>query len=166
MAMIFVAFSAGAGWLFAQTPVKADELIGTWKLVSSKDLNTGAVVQSSGEKWIQFTKSHWVVIGMEGGRKVIPPAEFEKLSAEEKQKVNYARVWTETNDQIFQARAGSYSLSGNRLRHTATVALQTDILGVERTLKIVRVDKSTLIVQTEFPDVPALRTELTYRRLD
>jgi hypothetical protein len=166
LVLFFAVFSAGAAWLCAQTPVRPNELFGTWQLVRAKDLKTGAVTQSTGAKWIQFTKSHWAVIGMEDGRAVIPSAAFEKLSADEKVKANYARVWTETNDQIFQARAGSYSLTGNTLRRTAGIALQTDIIGVDLVLKIIHLDKSTLVVQTEFPDVPSLRSELTYRRLD
>ena len=40
------------------------------------------------------------------------------------------------------------------------------IIGVDRVLKIVHLDTSTLIAQTEYPDNPALSRELTFRRLD
>jgi hypothetical protein len=56
--------------------------------------------------------------------------------------------------------------NGDRLFHTATVAIQTEILGVERVLRIVRLDKTALVVRTEFPDAPSLKREWTYKRLD
>jgi hypothetical protein len=164
--LISVVFLVEAGRLSAQALPKADDLVGTWQLVSSKDLQTGAVTQNTNTSWIQFTKSHWIVLVMEPGRKVITSAEFEKLSADEQAKANYALLWNEENEQIFQARGGSYRLDGNKLHHTATIAIQTGILGIDRILKIIRLDKTTLVVQTEFPDVPNLRKELTYRRLD
>jgi hypothetical protein len=157
---------AGANQLYAQKPHRADDLPGTWQLVSSRNLTTGTITQSTNTSWIQFTKSHWAVLAMEPGRKVIMPAEFEKLSEEEQVKTNYARIWDENNQQIFQARAGSYKLDGNKLRHTATIAIQTNIIGIERVLKIIRLDKTTLVAQTEFPDAPTLKTELTYKRID
>ena len=40
------------------------------------------------------------------------------------------------------------------------------IIGVDRVLKIVRLDTSTLVAQTEYPDNLALSRELTFRRLD
>lgn len=162
----FCTFVAGSGWLFAQPAPKADDLIGTWQLVSSKNLQTGAVTESKGTSWIQFTKSHWMVLVQAVGRKVITPEEFEKLSDEEKVKANYSRLWTEDNDQVFQARGGSYHLNGNELHHTATIAILTHIIGIDRILRITRFDKSTLVVRTEFPDAPDLKVELTYRRLD
>jgi hypothetical protein len=164
--LISAVFLVGAGRLSAQAPPKADDLFGTWQLVSSKDLQTGDVTQSTNTSWILFTKSHWIVLVIEPGRKVVTPAEFEKLSADEKVKANYARLWNEKNEQIFQARGGSYRLDGDKLHHTATIAIQTYIIGIDRVLKIIKLDKTTLIAQTEFPDVPNLRKELTYRRLD
>lgn len=164
--LISAVLLAAADGLSAQAPPKADDLVGTWQLVSSKDLPTGTVTQSTHASWIQFTKSHWIVLVMEPGRKVITPAEFEKLSAEEKAKANYALLWNEKHEQIFQARGGSYRLEGDKLYHTATIAIQTGILGIERVLKIIKLDKTALVAQTEFPDAPNLRKELTYRRLD
>ncbi len=164
--LISAVFMAGAGRPSAQTPPKADDLLGTWQLVSSKDLQTGVIMQSTNTSWIQFTKSHWIVLVMEPGRKVITSAEFEKLSADEKAKANYALLWNKENEQIFQARGGNYRLNGDKLHHTATIAIQTGILGIDRVLKIIRLDKTTLVAQTDFPDVPNLRKELTYHRLD
>jgi hypothetical protein len=164
--LLSVAFLAGADRLSTQALPKADDLWGTWQLVSSKDLQTGVVTQNTNTSWILFTKSHWTVLVMEPGRKVITSAEFEKLSADEQAKANYALLWNEKNEQIFQARGGSYRLEGDKLYHTATIAIQTGILGIDRVLKVMQLDKTAFVAQTEFPDAPNLKKELTYRRLD
>src|SRR5262245_13120417 len=75
----------------AQVVVKVEDLIGTWELVSAKDLKTGAAVYGleaagTGIQWMQFTRSHFMVVAMERGRSVINPADFAKLSPEEKVK--------------------------------------------------------------------------------
>ena len=64
----------GANLATAQVAVKAEDLIGTWELVSTKNLNTGAAVSgvndaSTGLQWMQFTRSHFMVVGMERGRR-------------------------------------------------------------------------------------------------
>jgi len=103
---------------------------------------------------------------MDRGRSVVSSADFAKLSPEAKVKTNYARVWNEKNEQMFAARGGTYRLDGDKLHHTVTMSLYTSIIGVDRVLKIVRLDKSTLVAQTEYPDNPAISRELTFRRLD
>ena len=164
--LLCIAALSGAVWLSVHATPNADKLTGTWQLVTSRDLKTGTVTESKGTTWIMFTQSHWAVLGMDAGRKVIAPEEFDKLSPEEKVKANYARVWDEKGGQLFQARSGSYKLVGDKLHHTATIALQTNIIGIDRVLRIIRLDKSTLVAQTEYPDVPNLKSELTFRRLD
>jgi hypothetical protein len=155
----------------AQVVVKAEDLLGTWELVSAKDLKTGADVPgldgaSTALYWMQLTRSHWMIIAVDRNRSVVSGADFAKLSPEEKVKTNYARVWNEKNEQVFAARGGTYRLDGDKLHHTVTMSLYTSIIGVDRVLKIVHLDTSTLIAQTEYPDNPALSRELTFRRLD
>jgi hypothetical protein len=103
----------GATLATAQVVVKVEDLIGTWELVSAKDLKTGADVPgldgaSIALQWMQLTRSHWIVIAMDRGRSVVSSADFAKLSPEEKIKTNYARVWNEKNEQMFAARGGTY----------------------------------------------------------
>ena len=155
-----------AGSIAAQGAPKADDLVGTWELVSTKNVKTGAAVPSTGTEWIQFTRSHWMLLNMASGRRVITNAEFEKLSPDAKVKTNYARIWNEKNDQIFAARGGTYRLVGDELHHPATIAIYAHIIGVDRVLKITRLDKATLVAQTEYPDDPALNNEVAYRRVD
>src|SRR5438128_1381899 len=147
----------GANVATAQVDVKAEDLIGTWELVSAKDLKTGADVPgidgaSTALQWMQLTRSHWIVIAMDRGRSVVSSADFAKLSPEEKVKTNYARVWNEKNEQVFAVRGGTYRLDGDKLHHTATMALYTSIIGVDRVLKIVHLDTSTLTATSEYPD--------------
>ena len=133
----------------AQVVVKVEDLIGTWELVSTKDLKTGTAVYgiedaSTGIQWLQFTRSHYMVIGMKRDRTVISLTDFEKISPEEKVKTNYARVWNEKNEQIFAARGGTYSLEGDKIHQKLTIALNTAIIGAEDVLKIIRLDKSSV----------------------
>jgi len=41
-----------------------------------------------------------------------------------------------------------------------------NIIGFDRVLKITRLDKTTLVVQTEYPDGLTVNDELTYRRIN
>ena len=88
------------------------------------------------------------------------------MSADARMKTNYARIWDEKNQQTFAARGGTYSLVGDKLHHPATMAIYSHIIGVDRVLKIARLDKTTLVAETEYPDDPTERSELTYRRID
>ena len=162
----------GATLATAQVVVKVEDLIGTWELVSTKDLKTGAAVYgiedaSTGIQWLQFTRPHYMVIGMTRDRSVISPADFAKLSPEEKVKTNYARVWNEKNEQIFAARGGTYSLEGDKIHQKPTIALDTIIIGIDLVLKVTRLDKSTMVAQIEWPPVnPTTTREVTFRRIE
>ena len=156
----------------AQAGVKAEDLLGTWELVSTKDLKTGSRVYgvndaSTGLTWMQLTHAHFMVIGMTGDRSVMSPADYAKLSPEEKVKTNYARVWKEKNQQIFVARGGTYSLEGDKIRQKQTMALQSSIIGVDIVLKVIRLDQSTMTVQFAYPTInPTSTREATFRRIE
>jgi hypothetical protein len=156
----------------AQVVVKVENLIGTWELVSTKDLKTGAAVYgiedaSTGMQWLQLTRSHYMLIGMTRDRSVISPADFAKLSPEEKVKTNYARVWNEKNEQLFGANGGTYSVEGDTIHEKPTMALYTGLIGTGRVLKITRLDTSTMVAQLAWPPVnPTTTRELTYRRIE
>jgi hypothetical protein len=162
----------GAILATAQIVVKAEDLLGTWELVSTKDLKTGATVYgiedaSTGIQWLQFTRSHYMFIAMERGRSVTHPADFAKLSPEEKVKINYARIWNEKNEQIFAANGGTYTVEGDKIHQKLTIALSTSVIGADRVLKITRLDKNTMVAQVEVPVLnPTTTREATFRRLD
>ena len=170
--LIALTLLMGINFAIAQVAVKADDLVGTWELVSNKDLKTGAAVSgpegaSTAIQWMQFTRSHWMVVAMERGRSVTNPADFSKLSPEEKVKTNYARVWNEKNEQIVTAGAGTYSVAGDKIHRTTTMAINTSVIGFDRVMKITRLDKSTMVAEVEFPPVePTTTRELTYRRIE
>ena len=170
--LIALTLLTGINFATAQVAVKADDLIGTWELVSTKDLKTGAAVYgledaSTGIQWMQFTRSHWMVVAMERGRRVTNPADFSKLSPEEKVKTNYARVWNEKNEQLFGANGGTYSVEGDTIHEKPTMALYTGLIGADRVLKITRLDKSTMGAEIGWPPVnPTTTRELTYRRIE
>jgi hypothetical protein len=171
MAAFLAVTLAVANSAAAQVAVKAEDVIGTWELVSAKDPKTGAVVFDTGNRLeqMQLTRSHWSVLSMQRDRSVVKAADFDKLSPEEKRNTNYARVWDDKGQQVFAARGGTYTLSGDKLHHTATIALYTSIIGVDRVLKITRLDKDTMVAQNEEPPelaaaIPA--REYTYRRIE
>jgi hypothetical protein len=170
--LIALTLLTGINFATAQVAVKADDLLGTWELVSTKDLKTGAAVYglddaSTGIQWMQLTRSHFMVVAMERGRSVTNAADFAKLSPEEKVKINYARVWNEKNEQIFAARGGTYRLDGDKLYKKPTIALYTTIIGAERVMQIIRLDKSTMIAQVGVPYLnPTDTRELTFRRVE
>jgi hypothetical protein len=108
-----------------------------------------------------------MVIGMTRDRSVMSPADYAKLSPEEKVKTNYARVWNEKNAQIFVARGGTYSLEGDKIRQKQTMALQSSIIGVDIVLQVIRLDQSTMIVQFAYPTInPTSTREATFRRIE
>jgi hypothetical protein len=165
LALACVVAVTQAASALAQVAPKAVDLVGTWQLISHKDLKTGTVYPNEETEWMQFTKSHWTVVSMEPGRKVTSNAEFQKLSPEAQAKVNYAKVWNEKNEQIFAARGGTYRVEGDQLHELLIMALQPQNVGVDFAGKIVQLDETTLVVQTVEPS-PATNYQLTYRRLD
>src|SRR5262249_53722300 len=89
---------------------------------------------STGIQWMLFTRSHYMFIAMERGRSVTTPADFAKLSPEEKVKTNYARVWNEKNQQIFAANGGTYTVEEDTIHQKLTIALYTSVIGADRVL--------------------------------
>jgi hypothetical protein len=173
MATVLLAITlTGAALATAQVVVKVEDLIGTWELVSTKDLKTGAAVYgiedaSTGIQWMLFTRSHYMFIAMERGRSVSNPADFAKLSPEEKVKTNYARVWNEKNQQIFAANGGTYTVEGDTIHQKLMIALYTSVIGADRILKITHLDKSTMVAQVAAPPVnPTTTREVTFRRIE
>ena len=160
---------AGAGQPASAAAPKASDLVGVWELTSAKDLKSGAVWATDKDAlwWFQFTRSHWAALQTVRDRKAPVNGEaFEKLPAEEKVRVSYSRVWNEQGQQVFAARAGTWQLDGDQLHHAATIAMYAEIVGVDRVLRIVSLDRNTLVMRTEFADLPDVRNEWTFRRIE
>src|SRR5215471_9565187 len=170
--LIALILLTGINFAAAQVVVKVEDLLGTWEVVSTKDLKTGAAVYgiedaSTGVQWMLLTRSHYMFIAMERGRSVTNSADFAKLSPEEKIKTNYARVWNEKNQQIFVANGGTYTVEGDTIHQKFTIALSTSVIGVDRVLKITHLDKSTMVAQVPAPPKnPTTTREVTYRRIE
>jgi len=148
---------------------KASDLVGVWELTSAKDLKSGAewATDRNALWWFQFTRSHWTALQTLRERKAPVNGEaFEKLPPEEKMRVSYSRIWDATGQQVFAARGGTYHLEGNAIHHAATIAMYAEIIGVDRVLRIVSLDRDKLVVRTEFSDVPAVQNEWTFRRIE
>jgi hypothetical protein len=152
--------------LGAQKAPKAEDLRGTWELVSSKDLTTGKVYPRDGTEWMQLSKSRFTVVGMDNGRPATSAAKYDSLSAADKIKTDHDRVFADDGSQLFVARGGTWKLVGNELHETPVMANYSPIIGADLVLKIVRLDGKNLVVQA----IPIRTTgtvyEVTYRRLD
>jgi len=169
MAAFLAVTLAGVNFATGQVAVKAEDVIGTWELVSAKDPKTGAVVSDASNRLEQmlFTRSHWSILSMRRDRAIVKAANFAKLSPEDKHKTNYALIWNDKDQQVFAARGGTYTLSGDKLHQTETIAIRTGRIGVDRVLKIIRLDKDTMVAQNEDPpELAASAREYIYRRID
>ncbi|HEV2017575.1 MAG TPA: hypothetical protein VGQ98_04615 [Gemmatimonadaceae bacterium] len=152
--------------LGAQKGPKAEDLRGTWQLVVIKNLKTGEVTQRNGTEWMQFTKSHFTVVGVNNDRPAVNDAKYDSLSAADKIHADYSRVFKDNGDQVFVARAGTWRLSGSTLHETPVMAIYAPIIGVDLPLKIVRLDNRNLVVLNAGRPRSADAYELTYRRID
>ena len=150
--------------LGAQQAPRAVDLRGTWQLVSSKDIKTGKVYPRDGTEWMQLSKSHFTVVGMDNGRIATSEAKYDSLSAADKIKTDHDRIFKDNGDQIFVARGGTWKLVGNELHEMPVMAIYSSIIGTDQVLKIIKLDKQTLVLQrTPRSGTPY---EATYRRLD
>ncbi|HYU51338.1 MAG TPA: hypothetical protein VEK37_00265 [Gemmatimonadaceae bacterium] len=154
------------GILAAQGTPRSADLRGTWELVSTKDLKSGTVTPAPRTEWMQFTRTHFSVTAMSPGRKTVASAQYDSLSPEGKVKVDYSRVFDDKGNQVFAARAGTWRLVGNQLHQTASMAIFAQIIGIDRSLKITKLSKTSLVVEAPGFTSPDLLTELTYRRID
>src|ERR1700686_3027265 len=62
--------------LGGQKAPNAADVRGTWQVVSSKNLKTGEVTARDGTEWMQLTKSHFTVVGMDNGRPEVSEAKY------------------------------------------------------------------------------------------
>jgi hypothetical protein len=152
--------------LGAQKAPKASDLRGTWQVVSFKNLKTGEVTQRDGTEWMQLTKSHFTVVGMNNGRPAFNEARYDSLSAADKIKTDHDRVFRDDGSQIFVARGGTWRLVGNELHETPVMAIYAPIIGTDQVLKIIRLDGRNLVVQLIPPATTGTVYEATYRRVD
>ncbi len=160
--LITVSLSTGIKVATAQVVLKPEDLMGTWELVSTKDLNTGEAVLGmydarTGIQWMQFTRSHWTVLAMVRGRDRDYSTDF---------KTNYSLVWDKKNEQVFMARGGTYSVRGDTIHQKPTIALYTEIIGEVFVLKVTHLDKSTMVTQMEWPQRRGTSIESTFRRIE
>jgi len=165
-ATVVISVACHAAWSAAP---KVADIVGVWELTAAKDLKSGTVWATDQDAlwWFQFTRSHWMALQTVRERAPLPSREaFDKMSADEKMKASYLRVWNEQGQQVFAARGGSYTLKGDELHQVASIAMFAEIVGVDRVLRIVRLDEKTLVVRTEFPDQPEVQNEWTFRRIE
>jgi hypothetical protein len=157
-------FFAAPVVLGAQKAPKTADLRGTWQLVSFRDPKTGKVAPRNGTEWMQLTKSHFTVVGMDNGRPETSAAKYDSLSAVDKIKTDHDRVFKDDGSQVYVARGGTWKLVGDELHETPVMAIYSPIIGTDQVLKIVRLDSRNLVVQVTPRSGNAY--EVTYRRID
>ena len=149
----------------AQASIKHADLIGTWQLVTSKNLKTGAVDSVAKHRltWINSTNSRRFYIASDLDRTIMADSQFRKLPADSQMQVNYAKVWNKEGVQRFASNAGPYTLKGNTITYTAELALNLPKGDVSH-FTIIRLNRSTLVYRSE-PDAQGVAEESTARRL-
>src|SRR5207245_9202273 len=93
IASVLLAFTllTGITCATAQVVVKADDLLGTWEEVSTKDLKTGDTVLGTGDtstglQWIQYKRSQYRINGMTRNLIARRPDGFATICRDEKNK--------------------------------------------------------------------------------
>ena len=149
-----------------EAPIKPNDLVGTWDWVARKNLLTNAIdsVRESRLIWLQFTALHWMQIEMHNDRKVVPEAEFAKLSRSEQVKANYAMIWDDEGNIQFAAKAGTYRLDGNVLYFNRVMGLYPISVGLQEMFTIAHLDRNTMIMRTT--PIDGVVWERTFRRLE
>ena len=148
----------------AMAPV--EDLLGTWEEVTIKDMKTGTIdtVINRRVNWSSYTCSH-IFYAMPKERERTDPADLGKLPDAEKMKIRYGWVWNEQGQGIFNSFGSSYTWSGDTLTyHMEVVRNPSDVNRPSRE-RVVRVDRTTLIIHT-LPDANGNWREETWRRLD
>jgi hypothetical protein len=132
IALLAVAVSARS----SQPAIRADDLVGTWQLVSIKDLTTGKIddVGTHQLLWLQLTKSHWTYLWMDLDRATIEPEQLDRLPPDRRVRENYTKIWDDEGRHRFWGAGGKYRLDGNRFVYTNDISIEPYMLtrtGVE-----------------------------------
>jgi hypothetical protein len=127
--------------------IRADDLVGTWELVSVKDLKTGVVDQVGTHQrlWLQLTKSHWTYLWMDLDRKVVTPEELQRLPPDRQVQENYTKVWDADGRHRFWGAGGKYRIEGNRFVYTNDVSIEPYMLTRTGVEVVARVDATTYV---------------------
>ncbi len=151
----------------AQRALDPRDLLGTWQIMTVKDLTTGAVDSLFKRRtiWTQYTRTHWTYVWMDSGRKVTTPQELAALSPAARHDDKYRTMYDVNHQLRFWGSGGSYRLEGNRMHYTNLLSIepyQVQLGGVET---VTRLD-STSYVYRAVPDRNGVVREFTHRRLD
>ncbi len=158
-----------ASWLAstsAAPEINPEDLLGTWQIMSIKNLTTGEVDEIAKRRtiWFQVTKSHWTYIWMDLDRKVIQPQELAQLSNDARTTTNYSKIWNAENQPRFWASGGTYKIEDSNFVYTDLLSIEPHMIdngGVEQIMKL---DRTTYIYRA-VPREGVVR-EYTHRRLD
>jgi hypothetical protein len=149
----------------AEVVIKPEDLIGRWKGGRKNQRPEPSCGCKHSNK---VDAVHAVALDrgqMRRDRSVVK-AEISPSSLRGETTTNCARVWDEKNQQVFVARAGTYTIAGDELHQTPMIALDTSQLRADRVLKIIRLDKDTMVTQNDDPELGYTALEITYRRID
>src|SRR5438093_6252720 len=114
----------------APATIRVDDLVGTWELVSVKDVKTGTIDQVATHQrlWLQLTKSHWTYLWMDLDRQATTPEQLEQLPPDRRIQVNYAKIWDAAGRHRFWGAGGKYRIEGNRFVYTNDVSIEPYML--------------------------------------
>ncbi len=133
----------------AQGTINARDLVGTWQVMTARNLRTGEVDSLATYRlfWLHFTATRRFSIWADLDRDLMPDSVMLKLPAARRVQAGYDKIWNQAGEQRFAANAGPYTLAGNRLHYTYSLAMNTNP-GDSNDYRVVRLDRTSFVYQT------------------
>jgi hypothetical protein len=162
--LAFVHASAPA---VATAQIDARNLQGTWQIMTVRDVATGVVdsIAKRRTMWTHYGERYWTYIWMENGRAVTRPEALATLPDAERRRVNYAKIWNDSDQIRFWSAGGLYWLDGARMHYTNLLSIEPYQLHLGGVEVVTHVDDSTYTYRTA-PNAQGVVQEYFHRRID
>jgi hypothetical protein len=147
------------GALAAQARINPADIIGTWQLMTRKNLRTGVVDSVANRRlaWEGFTQNTYHVFEMDLTPSGTTREELRALPALERQHRHLEAVH-------YVGRGGMYELDGHMIHFRRVISLDPNEIGTTPTAIVDSVTATTMFRRT-VPDSTGLVTEQVYRRV-
>ena len=159
-AIVGLALLLAPGILAAQVKINPDDLVGTWQLISRKNLRTGAVDSVAGRRlaWEGFTHNTYHVFEMDLSPTGATREQLVALSSPQERQHRHL-------DAVhYVARGGMYQLDGHELHFRRVMSLDPKDIGTTPTAILDSIKGNTMYRRT-VPDSTGLVIEQLYRRV-
>ena len=159
LAVLAVAL-VGTPPLAAQKRINPDDLIGTWQLISRKNLRTGAVdsVATRRLAWEGFTRNTYHVFEMDLTPTGTTREELRTVSPQFERQRRFLEA------AHYVGRGGMYQLDGHEIHFRRVMSLDPNEIGTTPTAIVDSIIGNVMYRRT-VPDSTGLVTEQLYRRV-